>query len=240
MSRSVRSLTRTGRPVMPEGATLTGTFGATDGTTTVRTRVAAEQRGWIVGAVVTTLSGARHVHAAALVAGRWLGQTVNPAGWLVLFLATIGLTLGWVFGWVEALLAGLASLALLVMSIPFLFGARGYDVSVHLAHERVVAGDPLAGHIIIRNVGTRTALPGRLDLPVGDGLVELGVPLRPGHDVAQPIDIPALPRGVITVGPPTAVRTDPVERCAASTNGTSGTRSTCIRAPRPCPPPVPA
>ncbi|GAA3774705.1 DUF58 domain-containing protein [Microbacterium kribbense] len=178
-----------------------------DGSTTVR----SARRGWLVPAVLSAVSAGRRVHTATTSARRAVAQTVSPAGWLVVTLATAGLALGWVFGWVEALVAGLASLALLLMSVPFLFGARGYDVRVRLAHERMVAGDPLQADIQIRNVGRHTTLPGRLDLPVGDGLVELGMPLlRPGRDVARPVSIPALRRGVVTVGPPTAVRTDPV------------------------------
>ncbi|WP_253941395.1 DUF58 domain-containing protein [Microbacterium sp. SYP-A9085] len=210
MTGSTRPRVRTGGS-LPEGATLSSTLTAPDGSTTVRTRLAGLRRGWLVDAVMTVLRDGRRIRDAAGVAGRWLRETVNPAGWLVLTLGTVILALGWAFGWIEALVAGFASLALLAMSLPFLFGARGYDVSVHLNHERVVAGDQLDGTITIRNVGGRTALPGRLDLPVGDGLVELGVPLlRRGHEVSQPVTIPALRRGVITVGPPTAVRSDPV------------------------------
>ena len=208
---SPRRTTRTDPAAALEGTTLTGTVTAPDGTTTRRTQVTDQRRGWIVRVVMAAVEATRTAHVATTTAAGWLTQTVTPAGWLVLFLATVGLVLGWVFGWAEALVAGFASLALLLMSVPFLFGARGYDVSVQLPHERVVAGDPLNGRIVIRNVGVRTTLPGRLDLPVGPGLVELGVPLlRPGHEVEQPVSIPALRRGVITVGPPTAVRTDPV------------------------------
>jgi hypothetical protein len=206
-----RPRTRTAPRTLPESAALSSTLTAPDGSTTVRTRLADRRRGWLVDAMVAGLRAGRRVRDAAGSAGRWLHETVNPAGWLVLVLGTAVLALGWTFGWVEALLAGSASLVLLAMSVPFLFGAGGYDVSVRLRHERVVAGERLDGEIAIRNVGGRTALPGRLDLPVGDGLVELGVPLlRPGHAVTRPVMIPALRRGVITVGPPTAVRTDPV------------------------------
>ena len=63
----------------------------------------------------------------------------------------------------------------------------------------------------MRNHGRRIALPGRIDIPVGEGLVEFGVPLlRPAHTIAQPVDIPNLPRGIITVGPATTVRSDPI------------------------------
>jgi len=209
---SSRQTTRAAYTAFPEGTTTTfGGMTAGEGTTTRRTKVTDRRRGGLVRAIVAALTAARAAQTGTTTAAGWLARTVTPAGWLVVALATVGLTLGWMFGWVEVLVAGFASLALLVMSVPFLFGARGYDVAVHLPHERVVAGDPLDGQIAIRNIGGRTTLPGRVDLPVGQGLVELGVPLlRPGHETEQPVSIPAMRRGVITVGPPTAVRTDPV------------------------------
>ncbi len=63
----------------------------------------------------------------------------------------------------------------------------------------------------MRNHGRRVALPGRIDIPVGTGLVEFGVPLlRPGQSIAQPIEIPARRRGIVPVGPATTVRGDPI------------------------------
>jgi hypothetical protein len=165
----------------------------------------------LVTAVMTAVAAGRRIRATSITAGEWLAQTVTPAGWLALAAATVGVVVGWTFGWVEWLVGGFVALALLLMSLPFLFGARAYDVGVRLAHERVVAGGEVPGAIDIRNRGTRTALPGRIDLPVGDGLVELGVPLlRGGHVVSQPVTIPTPRRGIIPVGPPTAVRTDPI------------------------------
>ncbi len=183
----------------------------TESGATARTRVTTARRGVLVSVVVASTAAARRVRAAVVVAGERLAGTVTPAGWLTLAAATIGFSLGWAFGWVEWLVAGVASLALLLMCLPFLFGARAYDVGVRLVHERVVAGGEVPGEIGIRNRTARTALPGRIDLPVGDGLVELGVPLlRGGHAVSQPVAIPTPHRGIIPVGPPTAVRTDPI------------------------------
>lgn len=184
--------------------------GTATGTST-RTRVTTARRGVLVSAVVAVVAAGRRIREVSVTAGEWLAQTVTPAGWLALATATVGLVMGWGFGWVEWLVGGFVALALLLMSLPFLFGARAYDVGVRLAHERVVAGGEVPGQIDIRNRGTRTALPGRIDLPVGDGLVELGVPLlRGGHVVSQPVTIPTPRRGIIPVGPPTAVRTDPI------------------------------
>lgn len=179
--------------------------------TTTRTQVTTSHRGPVVGAVVSALDASERIRGTVAAGAEWLGRTVSVAGWFVLSFATVGVACGWLFGWVEWLVAGSAAVLLLAMCAPFLFGARGYDVSVRLRHERVVAGSVVDGEIDIRNRSSRTTLPGRIDLPVGDGLVELGVPmLRAGHRVAQPVTIPALRRGVIVVGPPTAVRSDPV------------------------------
>ncbi|WP_374313893.1 DUF58 domain-containing protein [Microbacterium sp.] len=187
----------------------TGTEGRTHLTATA---VTSSGRGRsLVRAVVwwTGVWGA--VSAAISTAAAWSARTVRPAGVLVLVAATIGLGLGIVFGWVEWMVAGAAAVVLLAASVPFLFGARSYDVGLSLAHERVVAGDGVKGEIVVRNDGHRIALPGRLDIPVGAGLVEFGVPLlRPGHAVSQPLDIPGLRRGIVRVGPATTVRSDPI------------------------------
>jgi len=211
MSAPPPSLTRTNSPSETGGMT-------TVALTSTHTRVESAPQPRLVRAVTTLVEGARRGGDAIATGARWLSGTVTPAGWLVLVLATGGVLAGWVFGWVEALVAGLAALMLAIASVPFLFGARGYDVSMRMAHERAVAGDVVDGEIRIRNVGSRTTLPGRIDLPLGyagqddaGGLLELGVPLlRAGHEIGVPVTIPALRRGVITVGPPTAVRSDPV------------------------------
>jgi uncharacterized protein (DUF58 family) len=202
----------------------------------------------------TTIADAGRA-AAASIARAWrrfragAARTVSPAGWLVLVSAAAGLALGGLFGWVEAIVAGLGALVLLALSAPFLVGARGYDVELRLDHQRIVAGQDATGVLRIRNSGHRTLLPGRIEVPVryvrgqrgirervglrgqagdaavhgavpsranddfavDDGLLDLRVPLlRAAHVLAEPITIPAPRRGVIVVGPPTAVRTDPV------------------------------
>lgn len=189
---------------------LTRTTTTTSATTT-RTRVPSTRPSRSAGAIVLIVAAWQRLRESTATGVGWLGQTVTPAGWLMVMFASLGIIGGFLFGWIEWLVAGVAAALLLAMCTPFLFGARGYDVSVRLQHERVVAGSVVDGDIAIRNSGSRTALPGRIDLPVGDGLVELGVPLlRAGHRVSQPVTIPARRRGVIPVGPATAVRQDPI------------------------------
>lgn len=200
----------------PTGSRFTRTSAATgaDGRThltsasATATSVASNR---LVGTVVRGAALWRSVGAGTRRAASWTARTVRPAGALVALAATAGLGLGIAFGWVEWMVAGAAALLLLAAGIPFLFGARAYDAELTVAHERIVAGQGLAGAVVVRNHGTRVALPGRIDIPVGAGLVEFGVPLlRPGHAARQPLDIPGLRRGVVTVGPATTVRSDPV------------------------------
>ncbi|WP_019181742.1 DUF58 domain-containing protein [Microbacterium yannicii] len=200
MSLTESRITRTGQP--------TGVTGRTHATAT---SVTSARSGALVRAAVWWTDAWRATGSGIAAAAEWASRTVRPAGALVAVAATAGLVLGIAFGWVEWMVAGAASVLLLLASVPFLFGARSYDVGLSLAHERVVAGDGVTGEIVVRNEGRRIALPGRIDIPVGQGLVEFGVPLlRPGHTVAQPLEIPGLRRGVVTVGPATTVRSDPV------------------------------
>jgi Protein of unknown function DUF58 len=187
----------------------TGTTGRTHVTSTSVTSAGRSRR--LVRAAVWGAAAWTTVSRGIAAAAAWSARTIRPAGVLVVFAATVGLGLGIVFGWVEWMVAGAAALVLLAASVPFLFGARSYDVALSLQHERIVAGDGVTGEIVVRNDGHRIALPGRIDIPVGAGLVEFGVPLlRPGHTVSQPLEIPGLRRGVVTVGPATTVRSDPL------------------------------
>ena len=187
-------------------ATLSSTAGATTRTVAPVTRGRA-----LVRAVVWATDASRAAGRGITAAAAWSARTVRPAGVLIAAAASAGLILGLAFGWVEWMVAGVIALVLLVMAVPFLFGARAYDVDLTLAHERVVAGQGVVGEIVVRNHGSRLALPGRIDIPVGSGLVEFGVPLLlPGHTIAQPLDIPDLRRGIVRVGPATTVRSDPI------------------------------
>ncbi|MDQ1074404.1 MULTISPECIES: DUF58 domain-containing protein [Microbacterium] len=184
---------------------------AVTGSRTSITSTSTRRERRIVRAVVRVAEAWRVTTDAAVTATRWAGRTVRPAGAVVTIAATGGLLLGVVFGWIEWMVAGSAALLLLLMSVPFLFGARAYAVDLTLARERVVAGHGVTGEIVVHNESSRVALPGRLDIPVGQGLVEFGVPLlRPGQSVTEALEIPPLPRGIVRVGPVTTVRSDPV------------------------------
>ncbi len=195
-------------------AQVTGTTGSTGGTT--RTRYSTTRQ--------TTVLAVRGVHAwrriARALADLWrrITTTVTPAGWLMLAVAAAGLALGLAFGWIEFVVAGLIALVLLVLSVPFLFRGRAYEVDLVLEHDRVVAGTAVQGALTVRTTRGGIVLPGRVDVPVGEGLVDVFVPmLRPGQVHAENVVIPTHRRGIITVGPVRTVRGDPLGILARET-----------------------
>lgn len=138
-------------------------------------------------------------------------EAVSVAGWLLLITAILGWVFGLIFGWIELVGAAAVSSVLLLLALPFLFGARSYDVSFTLERDRVVAGNEVRGTIGVRNTGTGFALPGRIDLPIGAGMIELDVPLlRASAQHSEELVIPARERGVVEVGPACTVRGDPL------------------------------
>ncbi|WP_404442730.1 DUF58 domain-containing protein [Microbacterium marinum] len=175
-----------------------------------RTRYGGTARSTTVLAVRGVQSW-RRVRAVAVQTLTWIVETVTPAGWVAFGVALVGLVVGLALGLLEFAVAGGAALLLLVFSVPFLFSARAYDVRLLLDHDRVVAGTPVEGELVVTNIGRTAALPGRVDVPVGDGLVDVHIPLlRPRHDFREHVVIPTARRGVVTVGPARTVRGDPL------------------------------
>ena len=182
---------------------------ASTGTAT-HTRYTTRRGDSVVTAVVWWIRVSRATRAVLRTVGTWIVSTITPAGWLALAIALL-LPVGIVLGWVELIVASSVAIVLLVLSIPFLFGAHSYDVDLSLTHERVIAGTEVGGSVTVTNTSSRLALPGRIDIPTGDGLTDVHVPLlRGGHSYEEEVSIQALRRGVIRVGPVTSVRTDPL------------------------------
>lgn len=175
------------------------------------TRYTATRRGVIGTGVFWGRRTAIRLGGVLGEASNWLRETVRPAGWLLFGVLAVGLAagigMGWVEGWVVASVAGI----LLLLSIPFLLGGHDYQVQLTLDRDRVVAGTDVGGTLAIVNQSPRLSLPGVIDIPVGEGLVEAHVPLLLGHAVHnEDLRIAAHRRGVITVGPMTIARGDPV------------------------------
>ena len=136
---------------------------------------------------------------------------VTPTGWLMGAFTVIGIPLGAIFGWNEILVIGLASGILLLLAVPFLFGMKKYRVNLQLERDRITVGDALEGVIDVTNDSARPLLPGHIELPVGTGRLEVGVPFLGGSaQWKYPLDLPTSRRSIISVGPPQVRRGDPL------------------------------
>jgi len=175
------------------------------------TRYTSTRAGVVGSSVFWGRRALRAVRRASGAAGTWLSETVTSAGWLLLAVLAAGVVGGLALGWVEAWVVAAVALLLLLFCVPFLFGGHDYRVHLVLDRDRVVAGTDVDAHLEIRNQSHRPALPGIVDVPVGEGLVEAHVPLlHLGAEHRENLVIGAHRRGVITVGPMTIARGDPI------------------------------
>lgn len=170
------------------------------GAATARVRRGAQLRRWW-----------RHTRRRLAHAWRVSTQAVTPVGWFMLALIVIGVIAGAGFGWVEGWFVAVLGAVLMIVALPFLLGSRSYTTALTLAKPHVVAGGAVALTVDIENTAARPQLPAVAELPVGDALRELTVPLLGPHQAtALPVEVPAPRRGVIRVGPLTVARRDPL------------------------------
>ncbi len=188
---------------------LTRTAAATGGTGFSRTRYSTSSSSTALA--LRGLRWWRRLRVTVAVMWDWISGTLSVAGWMLVATAVIGIVVGSAFGWIEFAVAGIVAAVLVLLSVPFLFSARSYDVDLALGHDRVVAGTQVAGTLTVTNVGRSIALPGRIDIPVGEGLVDVYIPLlRKEHGHTEQVVVPTHRRGVIQVGPARTVRGDPL------------------------------
>jgi len=177
-----------------------------------RTEFVREPRSGWVAIGLGALHATRTVRASVSRAWGAIASVVTPAGWLVGLWAVLGLTLGLVLGWGEFLIGAGVAIVLILLASPFLLGREAYEVDFTLEHDAVVAGQSAQGEITVRSPHARFALPGRIDIPVGDGLIDFHVPLlRRGRQHTEQVVIPARKRGILDVGPATTTRSDPLQ-----------------------------
>lgn len=134
---------------------------------------------------------------------------VSPAGWIALALGAASLIAGLALGWQELTYVGITMVAALAVCTVFLFGRSTYAVLIELNPSRVVVGQRALGRLLVTNSGSRGLLPARLELPVGDGLAEFGIPsLKPAEEHEELFAVPTNRRAVIVAGPAVSVRGD--------------------------------
>jgi uncharacterized protein (DUF58 family) len=175
----------------------------------------------------TVVGGARRVSGAVsgAVTTGW-GRLPGPVrtvlglptglGWTLFVLGVVTLPLGWALGWRELQIAGAACLLLVLLTTYYTAGRTELGIEIEVVPPRVVVGDQFRGTVSIRNAASRRLAQLRVELPVRAGSVLLDpipieVPaLAPGAEHRVRVTIPAARRGVLTVGPATSVRGDPL------------------------------
>ena len=138
-------------------------------------------------------------------------RAVTPLGWFVLAVAIAGAAAGLALSWIEGWFVAVVSALLLLAALPFLLGSRSYGTTLSVGRRSVVAGSEAQLSVGVRNSAARPQLPAVIELPIGDALRELTVPLLgPHQEVELPVTVATPRRGLIRVGPLTVARQDPL------------------------------
>lgn len=139
-----------------------------------------------------------------------LVEVVTPLGWLVILGSATAWITGTRLGWVEAVLAGLLGLVVVLLSIGLTIGRTTLRVAVHLERRRVTAGQTIRGAIEVGTVSRRQLLPIAVELPIGPVARRFDVPgLAGGAPYREEFTVPTQRRGVIPIGPASTVLGDP-------------------------------
>lgn len=134
---------------------------------------------------------------------------VTPLGWIVAGLALAAGVAGVLLGWPELTYLALTLAGGLLVAFAFLAGRARFLVGVELSPRRVVAGERAFGRLLVTNTAARRSTPTRLELPVGRGMAEFGIPaLPPGAEHEELFAVPTAKRAVIVAGPAVSVRGD--------------------------------
>src|SRR5690625_2489444 len=136
---------------------------------------------------------------------------VSRAAWVLLALGTAALVGGYFSGWIEIRVLGAGFLGAVGAAAIFAIGRHPYAINLRLREGRVVVGQRAMGGVDVRNTGDRPVLPARIEMPVGQSRASFALPaMAPGQEHDELFVIPTHRRGVITVGPVSSVRGDPL------------------------------
>ena len=162
-------------------------------------------------------------HATALAAGsparcgalrarlRPAWQVTTPAGRAALFVAVAAWLLGVRLGWEELFLVAACCVLALLIAVGFVIGRPSLDIAIELDPARVSVGAPAAGRLVATNRSRARLRALAVEVPVGRGRATFQLPSLAGgasHD--ELFVVPTDRRAVIPIGPPSAVRTDPL------------------------------
>jgi uncharacterized protein (DUF58 family) len=138
-------------------------------------------------------------------------RVATTLGWSLVAVAVLALVAGAVLGWGELAALGLGAAVVVASAIPFVLLRPVYDVAIELAAHRVRVGERAVGRLVVRGAGRRTSPATTVRLPVGTARPEFRMPrLAPGQEYDELFTVPTVRRAILTLGPVTSVRTDPV------------------------------
>jgi uncharacterized protein (DUF58 family) len=142
---------------------------------------------------------------------RPITSSVTPTGWTVLVLSAVAWIAGTRLGWVELRTIAFAGVVLFVLCALLGLGRTKVEVSIELDPQRVVAGEPAAGRVVVTNVGKVRLLPLMLEIPIGASSARFDLPsLATGATHEEVFIVQTVRRGVIPIGPALTVRGDPL------------------------------
>lgn len=138
-------------------------------------------------------------------------DAVTLLGRTVLALSVLAWLIGWWLGWREYMIVAAGCLVAAVAAVLFTLGKSAFQVQLDLEPRRLVAGGQAVGRIEVTNGSSRMLVPVRVEAIVGEGVARVDVPALAANGTFEQIFvIPTTRRSVITVGPASSVRGDPL------------------------------
>jgi len=138
-------------------------------------------------------------------------RMTTPAGRGVIVVAVAAWLLGLRLGWQELFLVAACCLIALLIAVGFVIGRPSLDISIELDSVRVAIGTPASGRLVAANKSRARLRALSVEVPVGIGRATFQVPsLAAGASHDELFVVPTDRRAVIGIGPPSAVRTDPL------------------------------
>jgi uncharacterized protein (DUF58 family) len=185
--------------------------GSTTGLDNARTRLVGAREGRLADAIVAAVRSWRTFAGWCVRLWRDVTEVTTVTGICVAAVTVAAFLVGYLAGWSEAIVFAWAGVALFAVAVLYLLGSVAYRARLQLPTPRVVVGASAPVDVVVSNPSRRGLLAARIEVPVGDGVAEFAVPgLRPGAEFRDVFLVPTSRRGVVTIGPASSVRADPV------------------------------
>ncbi len=142
---------------------------------------------------------------------RGIWRVTTPAGRAAVIVMVTAWLLGIRLGWQELFLVAACCLIALLIAVGFVAGRPSLDIAIELDPARVSVGTPAAGRLVATNSSKARLRTLNVEVPVGLNRATFPIPsLAAGASHDELFVVPTDRRAVIPIGPPTAVRTDPL------------------------------